>query len=826
MFSHRPILAVAALLVLLSRVSCPALPPVKGDRAVFEISPTVVVKNPPRFGVNVDPPSMSHWNTEPWHNQWWLAPNPNAVTARTKGTATGGSATTLEDEGKGGKGMKIGFFDVFRDGFFEGGTATVYRMADGKATLLRSGKIARYEASPGGPNRITFSEPGPVVQADDEYVLTTVRMDFPAGITRTWGANPWWLLGGYSLDQGKERKLYEEGVRLALSPDVPPGGGSASLALTVPAPASGERVSVGYWLLSSQQSDWPRFHEGKTYVVRLWLKQQNMPSGRVKVQVASLGEAEFQVTPEWKEYSLEVKGAPPGKQAERFDIGFSEPGTLFIDNVTIVEKDGPPAYGFYPEVVEALQRFHPSSLRLWVLQENRGSGKTLDDALGDPAISNMSFEETRGAATMGPLGLHRMLALCQQVGADPWIIASTMFSGEEYKNFIEYLAGPANSPYGKKRAAWGQEKPWTEVFGRIKIEIGNETWNPGFIPQGFPFAGERYGAYAEFLFQQMKASPWYRPEKFQFVLNGWVAQTKNDEHSYGANALRNAPSAQAIDIAYYTGGWDSVGLMKADNEEESWMNILAFSRRMLVQRAREFKATADAIAASQGQAGKVQALVYEAGPGYTLPGPGKFNLKEQAEGKSLAQAINSLDIFMSNLRDGYGDQEFFTFKNGHYWASHNRQWGEHIAWKALGMRNTLLTGDLITAKPLQMVTMDLPATEADVVSQTNSADKKVKSFPAMPDLPLVDCYPFQDGKRHSFMVISRRLDGSTPVTLQLPYEPEPSYILYTLGGSSPALHNIDEEAVKVVRENKQGMTKSFSFDLPAHSVMVMVNDPK
>jgi hypothetical protein len=220
----------------------------------------------------------------------------------------------------------------------------------------------------------------------------------------------------------------------------------------------------------------------------------------------------------------------------------------------------------------------------------------------------------------------------------------------------------------------------------------------------------------------------------------------------------------------------------------------------------------------------VQCLVYEAGPGYTLPGPGKFNMQEQEEGKSLAQAINSLDIFMSNLRDGYGDQSFFAFKNGHYWASHNRQWGEHIAWKALGMRNSLLSGNLITATPTEMVTMDLPETEADVLSQTNSADRKVKSFLAVPDLPLIDCYAFQDGKRYSTMLISRRLDGPTNTTLKFPFEPQSKYTLHTLSGDSPGMNNIDSELVKVVAEEKEGMTKTFTLDVPAHSVVVIVNE--
>ena len=40
-----------------------ALPVPQGDRAVFSIRDAVVVQQPARFGVNVEPPSMSHWNT-------------------------------------------------------------------------------------------------------------------------------------------------------------------------------------------------------------------------------------------------------------------------------------------------------------------------------------------------------------------------------------------------------------------------------------------------------------------------------------------------------------------------------------------------------------------------------------------------------------------------------------------------------------------------------------------------------------------------------------------------------------------------------------------
>jgi len=814
-----PALLLSLALSLAQAISAP-LPKPKGEEAVFTITPAVVVEKPARFGANVEPPGMTHWNTEPWHNQWWNSPNIEPMTVRVKGTASGGSATTLE--GNGDPGWKLGYFDVFRDGFFDGAEILVYRITDGKCSLLRRGKIKSFQASKDGPNTVTFAESGPEVQKGDEYFITHEITEVRPGTTRTWDTAPWWLIRGYTFEQGKEKQFHEAGVRMHIVPDAPPGGGRASLRMTIP-PGLAEMPRVGNWLLAGTEPDWPRLREGKTYTVRLWMKHQGMAAPSVQVRAAYLKTETLIPTTEWSEYSFDfVAAPPPDKNPYRFDIGSSEPGALFIDNVTIVEKDGPPAWSFYPEIVDTIRRFAPSSLRLWVLHQNKGFGKRLDDVLGPPLESNLTFGETGGAHISDHLGLHQQLVLCEQAGTNPWIITSVMFTPEENRNLIEYLAGPADSPYGKKRAAWGRTEPWTTAFSEILIEPGNEVWNGSFGPQHFAGRPAIYGAYAEQIFQTMKSSPHYQEGKYKFIVNGWVANT--GPQGYGAQALAPAPSADAFDIAYYTGGWDSVGLMKADSPDESWMNILTFSRRMLLPRSLLAAKTAKEMGEARGR--PAQAIVYEAGPGYTLPGPGKFNIEEQRQGKSLAHAINALDIFMSNLRAGFDDQSFFMFKNGHYWASHNRQWGEHIAWKALGLRNSLLQGDLITATADQMVTLDLPETKADVVSQTNSADKRVKSFPPVPDLPLIDCYPFQEGKRHAILLLSRRLDGPTKVTIKLPYDPETAYTQHTLAADSPGAHNIDEEVVKVVTEEKSGMAREFTLQIPPHSVLVLVNQAK
>lgn len=795
------------------------LPAVRGEQAVFVISDEVVVPKPARFGANFHPPQMTHWGEEPFHNQWWGHPNLNPIEARLKNIATGGSADSIEclPSSQGGKGFGMGFYDVFRNGFFDGGQVVVYRHAEGKTTLVREGRIRSYKASRDGENRLVFERPGPEVQAGDEFILRVTRGDIPSGSTRTMEGQPAVMRGFEIMDRRAKTRFTEAGGRMEIDKDAPPGGGDGSLKVTVPADAVPLRI--GYWLLSTQMSDWPRLKEGETYKLRFWARQQGMATGAVGVRVASMKEATVTVGGQWKQYTIEFTGAPPQRGAEPLDFGVNEPGALWLDNVVIFQKDVPP-WAFTPEVVDTLKDYRPGHLRLWALQCNRGFGRSLDSALGPVLEQNTEFGEISGGSPTNATSLHQQLELCAALGTRPWIITSTLFTLQEQRDLVEYLAGPADSPYGKKRAAWGREAPWTEAFDTIYVETGNETWNPMFSSQFFPGRGKDYGSYSELIFQTMKASPHFRADRFQFILNGWVANTSR-KWGYGPQALSTCPSADASDIAYYTGGWDAVGLIKADDESNGWFNVLTYSYRMLRPRSLEYSEVMRQMSAERGR--PVRPMVYEAGPGYTLPGPGKFDRKEQEEGKSMAQAINALDIFMTNLAGGYAEQSFFIFRNGHYWSSHNRKWQEHIAWKALKLRNRLCGGDLVTATAREMVQTDLPEADAVILSQTNSADRKARKFPAVKDVPLVACYPFKQGNRYAVMLYSRRVDAATPVTLELPYAPSHEVEIHTLTADKPGAHNIDDELVKVRVERRTDFARTYRLTLPPYSVIVVVN---
>lgn len=148
--------------------------------------------------------------------------------------------------------------------------------------------------------------------------------------------------------------------------------------------------------------------------------------------------------------------------------------------------------------------------------------------------------------------------------------------------------------------------------------------------------------------------------------------------------------------------------------------------------------------------------------------------------------------------------------------------GEHIAYKALGLRNSLLEGDLITATATEMITADLPEVDADILNQTNSADKKIKKFPAIKDVPMASCFAFKKGNQYAVMLYSRRMEQSTPITLEWPFTPSGEAHIYTLGSESPSAHNIEDEVVKVKEERLPSVSRKDTFVLPPYTIMVRV----
>lgn len=111
-----------------------------------------------------------------------------------------------------------------------------------------------------------------------------------------------------------------------------------------------------------------------------------------------------------------------------------------------------------------------------------------------------------GDATYVPMGMHEVAELCEVLDADPWFGIPGTLRPEEMPLFVEYLAGPTNTPGGRIRADLGHPQPWTDTLETIHVEFGNEAWNTIWW---YILSGYNGPDYWQELIATAKSSPWY-----------------------------------------------------------------------------------------------------------------------------------------------------------------------------------------------------------------------------------------------------------------------------------------------------------------------------
>ncbi len=225
----------------------------------------------------------------------------------------------------------------------------------------------------------------------------------------------------------------------------------------------------------------------------------------------------------WRDYSFSFTAAEDGREVGTVGLTFEANGAdVLLDDVSLVpvgvSRENPTA--FRDEVVETLRELRPGILRY---HDGDHLGSSIDNLIASPfARVRAGYSERSSQQDAVPLGLHEFLQLCQTVGAEPWFNMPAAMSPDEAKSLIEYLAGASSTPYGAKRAARGQVAPWTAVFPKIHLELGNEEWN------GTTFAGSAmpdpvaYGQRAKKIFLAARSTPAYQADKFDLVIGTFV----------------------------------------------------------------------------------------------------------------------------------------------------------------------------------------------------------------------------------------------------------------------------------------------------------------
>ena len=597
---------------------------------------------------------------------------------------------------------------------------------------------------------------------------------------------------------------------------------------------------------------------GKQYRLEVWLRQEGLANnGAVTF---SYGRAYpeikhgFNVTGQWAKYTCDFTG--PERPDKLWHFGhrftFTGPGTLWLDNARVFRVDDPAdlakPYVPNPVVLNELLASQPAtgpkgSHRIWFLDRDA----TLESITSWHANSKVRPDWRTALSGTMEMTLPMGLMFDLQTGPDPqtrmkpWLVLQHLLHSEDdWRGLIEYLAAPYDpaqdtpqaKPWAYRRFQQrGVGQPWTDEFSEITIEFGNETWHNGVFDDWLGFAtrnavwqgGREYGMFCRYLIQNMRRSPVWQAQKLDgkirfAVGDGYIRRDVGGGKrlTYGEEAIAECPEAQLVVHANYVGPKWETGDKSRDTFDDHGVQetLLAF----LAADEGGFPAAQQQAEQFAAQGLKYDHGAYEGGPsGFAIPGRDTPQQKETNEryGKSLAMAVTALDAWMRSYAYGWTDQCYFSYGQGMYWNSHtwfSAGFRPSPGWLAMALRNRYASGDLMM-----------------VIGKTWPTLRRGEK-----QYPLIGAYAMRDGRRWSVFVVSRKLDGShdgqdfgdgtTPVTLKLPFTNAQRITLHKLTGD-PRANNRQALEIAIQDETvppsslKQG---ALALTMPPGSVYLYV----
>jgi alpha-L-arabinofuranosidase len=200
------------------------------------------------------------------------------------------------------------------------------------------------------------------------------------------------------------------------------------------------------------------------------------------------------ITDHWQKYTVTLTTGPdsPVTAKAKFVVAASGTGSVSFSLVSLF----PPTYmdtpgGLRPDLMKLMADLHPAFIRL-------PGGNYLE---GDFFSSRFNWKHEIGPMedrpghmgcwnyrSSGGFGLPQYLLWCKQLHAEPVLAVfagyvlqhqSVTADSAEMKQYIqealeeiEYVSGPSDSEWGKRRAADGFPEPFKLTY----VEIGNEDW--------------------------------------------------------------------------------------------------------------------------------------------------------------------------------------------------------------------------------------------------------------------------------------------------------------------------------------------------------------
>jgi hypothetical protein len=616
-------------------------------------------------------------------------------------------------------------------GFWDGAH---YEVMDG-AAVGRHGSVRSStptaESAPSG-YALTIEGNGPPVGAGD---WLSVGKDFPGD-----PAAGWWptLKGGARL----------EAERRDLSPET-----EGHQALRIEAASPGQSVDLKSYFDTL---------EGMTFVrlrgrYRFSFRAKGLAGNRsMHVHVVRLAsgkldylERDFPLTPGWADYHAEFTANEGAGPVGPVETGFSVAGgSVLLDDVDLEQTGGDATNrtAFRDEVVETLRELRPGVLRL--MSSHAQLGSTMDNLLAPPlARQRPGFSTWLTTMEDIPVGIPEFLELCDEVGAEPWIVMPTATSKEGTQRLAEFLTGGPRTKGGALRISAGRRDPWTQAFHTIHLELGNETWNAIFQGETMEDPAA-YGRRASQDFAAIRAAAGLDAGRLDLIIGG---QAVNPGRS--GEELRTAAGANTLAIAPYL--MDNVSNWA--NDDELYGPLLAQPEQM----SRE-----GIVRATQAAASGHQLAVYEVNLHTTEGSATKAVLDRFTPSAAAGVAVAGHMLRMMRDR-GVRDQVLFSLPQYEFKRTDGtpvRLWGTVVEMGPGGRARPQFLTEALANRVLRGNLMQVDVSGEDPTHDQPEGNDGVRLKGAHE----IDAYAFQQGNWHGMIVFNYGLHQTRRITIEAP----------------------------------------------------------
>jgi alpha-L-arabinofuranosidase len=497
-------------------------------------------------------------------------------------------------------------------------------------------------------------------------------------------------------------------------------------------------------------------------------------------------EKDFQLSTGWADYQAEFTANEGAGPIGPVEAGFSVVGgSLLLDDVDLEQTDGDRTNrtAFRDEVVQTLRGLRPGVLRL--MSSHAQLGSTVDNLLAAPLARQRSGFST-WLTTMEdiPVGIPEFLELCQEVGAEPWIVIPTASSKEGARKLAEYLAGGPATAGGVLRIAAGRRQPWTQAFRTIHIELGNETWNAIFQGETMEDPAA-YGRRANQMFADVRAAAGGDARQFDLVVGG---QAVNPGRS--GEVMAAATGANTLAIAPYL--MDSVTHWA--NDDELYGPLMAqpelMSRSGIVQ-------------ATQAALGGRQLAVYEVNL-HTTEGSAPQAVLDRFTPSAAAGVAVAGHMLRMMREHGVRDQMLFSLPQFRFKRADGtlvRLWGSVVEMGANGRSRPQWLTESLANRAIRGNLVKVEISGEDPTHDQPDGNDGVR----LKQVHEIDAYAFQDDKWHGLIVFNYGLHQARRLGLEAPgLKSNPNVSLWELIGSGPGANNESETQVTVRPERFSG----------------------